>query len=327
MIKKNIALMAGGNSSEEVISYQSAGQLSKMIDEERYDVFIIKVKGVEWRYDDPEKGSIPVDKNDFSICLNGKKVFFDCSFIAIHGTPGEDGLLQAYFEMLGIPYTTCGVFSSAITFNKYHCKQYLEKFNIPSAKTMRIFANEKICSEKISQYIGLPCFVKPNQSGSSFGISKVNKKEDIEQAIKNAFKEDNEVLVESFVKGREITCGLMKANGKEYIFPITEIVSSNDFFDYEAKYTPGKANEITPARISEKIASECKKLSSEIYDIFDCRGIVRIDYIYSNDKLNFLEVNTVPGMSEASIIPQQIRAMGMSPQEIFTILIEDTIKS
>ncbi len=326
MAKINIALLAGGNSSEDVISYKSAGQLSKMIDNKRFNIFIIKVRGAEWVYDHPKTGSIAVDKNDFSITSEGKKIIFDCAFIAIHGTPGEDGLLQAYFDMLNIPYTTCGVFSSALTFNKYHCKQYLEQYNVASAKSLRLFAGDIINADDIINHVGLPCFVKPNEGGSSFGISKVSKKEDVEQAVKTALKEDDEVLVEAYLEGTEITCGLMKTTGKEIIFPVTEIVSTNDFFDYEAKYTPGKAQEITPARIPETVAVECKKLSSEIYDILDCRGIVRIDYIYSRGRLFFLEVNTVPGMSEASIIPQQIRAMKLSPTEVFTTLIDDIMK-
>ncbi len=327
MAKKNIALLAGGNSSEDVISYQSAEQLSGMIDNNLYNIFIIKIKGKDWIYDDKEsKLSTQVDKNNFTITLKGENITFDCAFIAIHGTPGEDGLLQAYFEMLKIPYSTCGVLSSAITFNKYHCKQYLEKHNIRTAKTIRLFSKQKIDEKKLIEQVGLPCFVKPNEAGSSFGISKVNKENELPGAIKNAFKEDNEVLVETYIEGREITCGLIKTSDKTIIFPITEVVSTNDFFDLEAKYTPGKAEEITPAQISGSIAEKCKALSSKIYDVLDCRGIVRIDYILSNEQLYFLETNTVPGMSAASIIPQQIRAMGLSTEKIFTMVIEDSIK-
>lgn len=327
-MKKNIALLAGGDSSEHDISLQSAEQISKLIDKKKYNVFTILVKGAEWVLTNRKSVSrlIKINKNDFSFTINNKKTKFHFAFIAIHGTPGEDGKLQAYFELLNIPYSTSGVLSSSLAFNKYACKAYLKHINILSPKSLLIINNQKIEPDKIAKHIGLPCFVKPNEGGSSFGITKVTDKYNIKKAILKAFEEDKEVIIEEFIKGTELTCGLVKTLDEEIIFPITEIVSKNEYFDYEAKYTSGMADEITPARILKNIEFKCKQVSSEIYNALNCRGIVRIDYILNNNKLYFLEVNIVPGMTQKSIIPKQAETMGLSIKELFTMVIEDAIK-
>jgi D-alanine-D-alanine ligase len=326
MDKKNIALITGGDSSEIVISHDSAKQLSEMLDHERYNIYIINIQGKDWTgMSDSIKG-LPVDKNDFSISTGNGKLFFDCAFISIHGTPGEDGKLQSYFDMIGIPYTTSNACTSALTFNKYMAKNYLRPFDISVAKTILLNDPANADLDEIIRQTGLPCFIKPNKGGSSFGISKVKKKEDLTKAIELAFKEDDEILAEQFLEGRELTCGLVKMDGQEIIFPITEIISKTDFFDFEAKYTKGMSDEITPAKISAELEQECKILSSKIYDLYNCSGIVRMDYIYASKTLFFLEVNTVPGMSKNSIIPQQIRAMGASPTDVFTKVIEHSIQ-
>jgi D-alanine-D-alanine ligase len=326
-MKKNIAILAGGNSSEFPVSMNSAKTIQDTLDQNLYNIYLVIVKGKRWTIKDDDKNEVDIDKNDFSFKVDGKKVKFDCAFIIIHGTPGENGLLQGYFETLNIPYTTCGVLSSALTFNKIFSKKYITQFNIPVSKYTVIKEKESYNTDDILNEIGLPCFVKPNRAGSSFGITKVFKKEEFENAVNKAFEEDHQVLAEEFLEGTELTCGLIKTNDHDFIFPPTEIVPKNEFFDYEAKYTKGMADEITPARISKELETEVQALSSRIYDIFDCRGIVRIDYIYANEKLYFMEVNTIPGMSAASIVPQQIEAMGQTLTEIFTFAIEDAIEN
>lgn len=325
MKKKNIALVTGGYSSESVISVQSAEQLSEMIDKERYEVYIISIEKDKWIGKGGAIEGIPVDKNDFSLTVNSRKIRFDCVFISIHGTPGEDGKLQSYFDMLQIPYTSSDVCSSSLTFNKFISKNYLKYYNIPSATTLLIRPGDRVDPDDLIRQTGLPCFIKPNESGSSFGISRISDINQMEQAIANARQEDDEILIEEYLEGREITCGLVDTQNGMYIFPVTEVVSKKDFFDYEAKYTAGMANEITPAPIPESMRQKCQQLSERIYRIFNCSGIVRIDYIIRNNELYFLEVNSVPGMSKNSIIPQQIRAMGYSPTEMFTTVIEESI--
>jgi len=256
----------------------------------------------------------------------GTKIRFEYAFIIIHGTPGENGKLQAYLDMQKIPYSTSSVLSSAMTFNKYVCKIYLKNFGITTAEAVLINKNRAFNNEEIIDKVGLPCFVKPNNGGSSFGTSRVNKPEDMENAIIEAFKEDDEVIIESFVKGTELSCGLLKTRDEEIIFPVTEIVSSNEFFDYEAKYTEGKAEEITPARVSEEITKRCRQMASEIYEYLNCRGIVRIDFIVRGNQIFFLELNSIPGMSKESIVPKQIRAMGLKVEDIIEKVIEDTFR-
>jgi len=250
----------------------------------------------------------------------------DSSGQPIEGTPGENGLLQSYFELLRIPYTTCDVLVSALTFNKLACKAFVKEFGVLTAKAIILRKGDEVNISKIINYLGLPCFVKPNNGGSSFGASKVKLTEELLPAIENALKEDNEVIIEEFIKATELTCGVFKTRKNQYVFPITEVVSKNEFFDYEAKYTPGKSEEITPARISTEMEQRCKALSSSIYDILKCNGIVRIDYLLRENDLYFMEINTVPGMSQQSIIPQQVRVLGLELHEIFNELIDDSIE-
>jgi len=326
-MKKNIAILAGGDSSEFPVSMNSAKTIREHLNKEQYDAYLVIVKGTRWKLDVEGDQEVLINKDDFSCILDGKRILFDCAFIIIHGTPGENGILQGYFETLRIPYTTCGVLSSSLTFNKIFSKNYVRNFGITISRFYTIKKGEPYTPDHVVYYTGLPCFVKPNRGGSSFGVTKVFKKGELENAINKAFEEDYEVLVEEFLEGTELTCGLIKTSDNELIFPPTEIVSKKEFFDYEAKYTEGMADEITPARISPELEEEVQQLSSRIYDLFDCRGIVRIDYIYAKDQLHFMEVNTIPGMSAASIVPQQIRANGQTLEEVFGLAIEDAIEN
>lgn len=325
-MKKNIAIIAGGNSAESVISLKSAEQLSTQIDKDLYQAYILYIKGTDWKAKGENFEGVQVNKNDFSIEVNGQKITFDCALMAIHGNPGEDGHLQGYFDMMGLPYTSCDMLTSALTFDKYVCKNYLRQFGICTANAILVRKGQnQVNPEDVVKELHLPLFVKPNKNGSSVGVTKVKAAEQIIPAIEKAFVDDDEVIIEEFIEGTEITCGLIKAQNKKLIFPITEIVSKNEFFDYEAKYQNGFSQEITPARIDQKVEEDCKNIASEIYDVLNCKGIVRVDYIFSKDKLYFLEINTVPGMSESSIVPKQIRTAGMTMKEVLTLLIEDSI--
>jgi D-alanine-D-alanine ligase len=320
-MKKNIALITGGDSSEIVISLKSAAQVAGQLSKESYRTYIIVITGRDWYYESPEGVKYQVDKNDFSLSLPGEKISFEFAVIMIHGTPGEDGKLQGYFDMMGIPYSSCGVLAASLTFNKYYCKTYVANSGIKTARSLLLRRNDLIDEPDIANRVGLPCFVKPNNGGSSFGASKVNRQTELATAIEKAFNEDHEVIVEEFISGTEITCGLVKFSGREMIFPLTEIVSKTEFFDYEAKYTPGMAEEIIPARIPEELALKCREISSSLYDLLNCRGIVRIDYILKGEEFWFLEVNTVPGMSENSIVPRQIRAMELQMSDVMDMII------
>lgn len=322
-MKKNIAVIAGGNSSEFPVSIRSAEQIAGELDPGKYDVYKIIIKGTNWIIEDEKTGQIPVNKDDFSCNTPTGKLKFDCALITIHGTPGEDGKLQGYFESLNIPYTTSGILSSSLTFNKKATKLFLKSFGILSPASVYLCKGELIKTEVIIDKLGLPVFVKPNKSGSSFGVTKADNEATLEKAISHAFEEGDEIIIEEFIEGSEITCGLLKAGSKEIIFPLCEIVSENEFFDYEAKYTPSKAEEIIPARISADKTRECQLLASYIYSAVDCRGIVRIDFILSGDKFYFLEVNTIPGMSAESIIPKMAKKYGISLRELYTLVIDD----
>ncbi|MDA3952109.1 MAG: D-alanine--D-alanine ligase [Bacteroidales bacterium] len=324
-MKKKIAIVAGGDSSEYIVSINSADQIAKVLDKEKYDVYTVIIKDTEWIVKSDTVCDLIVNKDDFSFSLNNQKTKFDCALIIIHGTPGEDGKLQGYFDTLRIPYTTSSTLASALTFNKIFSKNYLKLFDISLAKFVSIKKGNKIDKDEIIATTGLPCFVKPNCGGSSFGISKVKAKEELGKAIEIAFKEDHEILIEEFLDGRELTCGLVKTTNESFIFPLTEIISKNEFFDYEAKYTEGMAEEITPAQIPDKLTKEIQSLSSQIYDIFQLNGLVRIDFIVANNKLYFIEVNTVPGMSKTSLVPQQINAANINIKDILSLIIEDSI--
>jgi D-alanine-D-alanine ligase len=323
-MKKNIALVTGGDSGESVISLQSAKIIKENIDKEKFNVYTIIITGPEWKYLADNNTETAVDKNDFSITVNNSKIKFDCVFLAIHGTPGEDGKLQGYFDIMGIPYTFSGVTSSSLTFNKSFCQLIAKEYGVISAKFILLKRGDAYKTEEIISKTGLPCFVKPNNGGSSIGMSKVMKAADLTAAIDKAFKEDAEILVEEFIEGTEVTCGILQKKNELIALPLTEIVSKNEFFDYESKYDPSLADEITPARVPEEIHKKCKDLSLHLFKKLGCRGVSRFDYIVKNNKPYFLEVNTIPGLSAASLVPKQAKAMGISLKELFTILIENT---
>ncbi|MGL4519824.1 MAG: D-alanine--D-alanine ligase [Phocaeicola sp.] len=322
-MKRNIAIVAGGNSSELVVSLRSAQGLYSFMDKERYNVYIVELEGVRWEAVLADGSKTAIDKNDFSFIEAGEKVMIDFAYITIHGTPGEDGLLQGYFDLIELPYSSCNVLASALTANKFTCNQYLKGYGIRVAESLILRLGYEITDEEVIEKIGLPCFIKPNTGGSSFGVSKVKTKEEIQPAILKAFNESDEVMMESFIKGREVTCGCYKTMGKEQIFPITEIVTTNEFFDYDAKYN-GQVEEITPAPMEEEMSERVQLITSAIYDILGCNGLIRVDYIITEEgKINLLEINTTPGMTETSLIPQQIAAAGLDIKEVMTDIIED----
>ena len=322
---KTIAIVAGGNSSEFEISVKSAKNVCNAL-QNKYIIYIIIIQGTNWYWEDKKGRFHNIDKNDFSLVTDEYRIRFDAVFIAIHGTPGENGLLQGYFDMLKILYSSCSAFCSALTFNKQACKLFLKEYKIPMAEAILIRKGEKTDIKTIAGKIGLPCFVKPNDSGSSFGVSKVKKIEDFMAALETAFKESNEVLVEAFMEGREVACGVIKTKNKALILPVTEIISKNEFFDYEAKYSPGKSEEVTPAIMPAIITDEIQRLSSLIYDLLGCKGIVRVDFIIVGQKPYFLEINTIPGMTEESLVPKQALAAGITLEEFYSMVVEDMFK-
>ncbi len=323
---KNIAIVAGGDSSEYVVSVRSGANVFSAIDRQKFTPWMISIRNGIWSVLEDDKGIASIDKGDFSFYLNGEKIRMEYAYIMIHGTPGEDGILQGYFDMLGIPYSSCGVQSSALTFNKNFCNKYLRSYDIQMARSLRLVAGEKWNPEEVVRELSLPLFVKPSAGGSSFGVTKVKKEEELAAAVDKALKESPEVLIEQFIEGKEFTCGVVKIGDKKIILPVTEVIPKNEFFDYEAKYTPGMTEEITPARISETLTKKVQSLSSEIYDLCNCKGIVRVDYILKGEIFYFLEINTVPGMTATSFIPQQIRAAGLNLTNLLTEIIEEGIQ-
>ena len=323
MKKRTIAIVAGGDSSELPVSLRSAQGIYSFIDKERYNLYIVEMQGKRWEVVLPNGEKTPIDRNDFSFTENGEKKNFDFAYITIHGTPGENGILQGYFDLLGIPYSSCNVLVSAMTFNKFTCNQYLKGFGIRVSESMVLRKGFEILDEEVINKVGLPCFIKPNAGGSSFGVTKVKTKEEIQPAIEKAFGESDEVMIAAFMQGTEITCGCYKTKDKEVVFPITEVVTSNEFFDYDAKYN-GQVDEITPARIPEETAERVRLLTSAIYDILGCDGIIRIDYIITEgEKVNMLEINTTPGKTATSFIPQQVRAASLDIKDVMTDIIEN----
>lgn len=322
-MKRSIAIIAGGDSSELPVSLRSAQGLYSFMDKERYQLYIVEMEGRRWEVHLPDGSVTPVDKNDFSFMMNGEKKTFDFAYITIHGTPGENGLLQGYLDMIGIPYSSCNVLVSAITFNKFSCNQYLKRFGVKVAESILLRKNQHISDEDVIERIGLPCFIKPNAGGSSFGVTKVKTKDQIQPAIRKAAHESDEVMIEAYMKGSEVTCGCYKTKDKSVVFPVTEVITSNEFFDYDAKYN-GQVEEITPARISDGLTQRIQQLTSTIYDILGCYGIIRIDYIITAEEvIQLLEINTTPGMTATSFIPQQVRAAKLDIKDVLTDIIED----
>jgi D-alanine-D-alanine ligase len=319
---RTIAIVAGGDSSEYEISIKSAVEVEKLLSA-KYLAYIIMIRGTNWYWEDRKGRYHTVDKNDFSLKVDDSRIRFDAVFVAIHGTPGENGLLQGYFDMMQIPYSGCSSFCSALTFNKQACKLFLKEYGILMAKNILIRKMNIPDPSSIIAQTGLPCFVKPNDSGSSFGVTKVKTHDELPAAIETALNESDEVMVEAFMDGREVACGVVKVKGKAIVLPVTEIISKNEFFDYEAKYTPGKSDEVTPAEMPEEITNEVQDLSSNIYDLLGCKGIVRVDFIIVDGKPYFLEINTVPGMTEESLIPKQANAAGIELSELYSMVIED----
>ncbi|MCL1936960.1 MAG: D-alanine--D-alanine ligase [Candidatus Azobacteroides sp.] len=325
-LKRNVAVVAGGYSSESVVSLKSAEGISSFIDKKKYNVYKVLITKDQWLVQLDDQCEITVDKNDFSFVLDENRISFDFAYITIHGTPGENGLLQGYFDLLNIPYSCCGVLAAALTFNKFFCNNYLKSFGVETAKSVFLRKGDAIVPDEIVARLGLPIFVKPNDGGSSFGVTKVTAAEQLQPAIDMALSEGSEALLESFLSGTEVTCGCYKANGRKTVFPVTEIVSKNEFFDFDAKYNPASVEEITPARISKECTEKIQMLTKQIYDWVGAKGIIRIDYIIlPKGAIRMLEVNTTPGMTLTSFIPQQVRAAGLNMTEIMTEIIESEL--
>lgn len=324
-MKKNIAIIMGGFSSEYGISMKSGNVVFNYLDTSKYNPFRIIITKEKWVYLDKNEREFPVDRSDFSIMVDNKKITFDCVFNAIHGTPGEDGLMQAYFELLGIRQTSCNHYEAALTFNKRDLLSVLKPYNVPCATSYFLNKGQEIDGDAIVAKVGLPCFVKANRAGSSYGVSKVYKKEELEHAISNAFKEDNQIIIESFLEGTEVSVGVITYKNEVTVLPITEIISENDFFDFEAKYQ-GKSKEITPARLNPTQESNVRKLAETIYRVLGLKGYTRSEFIFIGDTPHLLEVNTTPGLTEESLLPQQAKCAGISLSELFDSAIVEALR-
>ncbi len=327
-LKRNIAIVCGGDSSEHDVSLRSAQGLYSFFDKERYNVYIVDVKGNDWHVEFEDGNVAPIDRNDFSfIGEDGKAVVFDYAYITIHGTPGENGIMQGYFDLIHLPYSTSGVLVEAMTFNKYVLNNYLRAFGVRVADSILLRLGENYDEKEVEQRLGMPVFVKPAADGSSFGVSKVKNTDQLAPALRVAFMESDEVMIEGYMKGTEISIGCYKTREKSVVFPATEVVTKNEFFDYDAKYN-GQVQEITPARIADATAKKVAEETSRIYDILHCNGIIRIDYIITkdsegNDVVNMLEINTTPGMTPTSFIPQQVRAAGLDIKDVLSDIVEN----
>ena len=329
-LKRTIAIVCGGDSSEHDVSMHSAQGLYSFFDKERYNIYIVDVKGIDWHVELEDGTSAPIDKNDFSFIENGKHIEFDYAYITIHGAPGENGIMQGYFDLIHLPYSTSSVLVEALTFDKYVLNNYLRGFGVNVADSILLRRGEEYNEEEIEKRLGMPCFVKPAADGSSFGVSKVKNIDQLAPALRVAFMESDEVMIEGFLDGTEISQGVYKTKDKSIVFPATEVVTSNEFFDYNAKYN-GQVQEITPARINPDTAKRVAAETSRIYDILHANGIIRIDYIISKDKegndvINMLEINTTPGMTVTSFIPQQVRAAGLDIKEVLSEIVENQFK-
>ena len=324
-LKRNIAIICGGDSSEHDVSLRSAQGLYSFFDKERYNVYIVDIKGQDWHVELPGGITAKIDRNDFSFIEDGKAKLFDYAYITIHGTPGENGILQGYLDLVDIPYSTSGVLVEAMTFDKFVLNQYLRGYGVAVADSLLIRQGyeQLVSDDEIEQRIGMPCFVKPAADGSSFGVSKVKNKDQLAPAIRKAMLERDEIMVEQYLEGTEISIGVYKTREKSVVLPATEVVTNNEFFDYDAKYN-GQVQEITPARLSEDVTRRVREITSHIYDILHCNGIIRIDYIISKEgKIWMLEVNTTPGMTPTSFIPQQVRAAGLEMKDVLTDIVEN----
>jgi len=327
-MKKTIALLTGGTTGEWVVSVKSAATIAQNIDTDLYDVYKIMLNDKGWFYEPADSVKIDIDKNDFSLMLEGRKIKFDGVFIAIHGSPGEDGKLQGYFDMLRIPYTTCDALTSSITMNKGYTKAIVEGIDhLYTAKSIQIFKNGNYNINQIKEDLRLPYFVKPNSGGSSIGMSKVKHADDLEMALEKAFAEDTQVLIEEFVSGREFSIGVYSAKGEITVLPTTEVIPANEFFDFEAKYTPGATQEITPGNMNDEEYHRVHQIVKSVYSKLNCRGVVRIDYFLENETGNFyfIEINTIPGQTATSFIPQQVAAMGITLKQFYTNLMKETL--
>lgn len=325
--KRTIAIVCGGDSSEHDVSLRSAQGLYSFFDHERYEIYIVDVKGTDWHVNLENGEVVEIDKNDFSFNLGNKTVYFDYAYITIHGQPGENGVMQGYFDLINMPYSTSGVLVEAMTFDKYVLNRYLHSFGVNVADSILLRRGDSYDEQEIARRIGMPCFVKPSADGSSFGVSKVKNADQLAPALRVAFMESDEVMIESFLDGIEISQGVYKTARKSVVLPATEVVTNNEFFDYDAKYN-GQVQEITPARLSEDTARRVAEETSRIYDILHANGIIRIDYIISkdsdgNDKINMLEINTTPGMTATSFIPQQVRAAGLDIKDVLSEIVEN----
>ena len=323
-MKRVIAIVAGGDSSENPVSLRSAATILEFMDKDKYEPYILEVEGKNWQVHVKEGVSVPVDRNDFSFTFEGRKTIFDYAYIIIHGTPGENGVFEGYLRLMRIPFSTCDVLASALTFNKFMLNMTLRSADVNVARSIRIRKGDKVNPDEVIESVGLPCFIKPTDGGSSFGTTKVKTREQIIPAVEDAFKENCEIMIESFMQGTEVTNGYFKTRKREVRLPVTEVVPKTDFFDYDAKYN-GQVEEITPARIPDEIRDRIQALTARIYDLLGCHGIIRNDYIITEGgKINLLEVNTTPGMTATSFIPQQIRAAGLNLTDVLTELIEDS---
>ena len=324
-MKKNVVVIAGGNSSEYEVSIKSGNHIFSEVDGEKYNKYLMILRGRDWMVEIGDQ-KFPVDKNDFSFEYQGKKVVFDFAYITIHGNPGENGMLQGYLDMMGVPYSTCNTLVEAITFDKYTCTNYLNAFVINTTHPIMLVRGKAFDKEAVRKAVGLPCFIKPNAEGSSFGVSKVKTAADFDTAIEEAFRMCREVLVESFIDGIEFTCGLYKVGDKKVVMPVAEVIPKKEFFDYEAKYDAKMSDEIIPGRFSAEITDRIQDMASEVYDILRCEGIVRIDGFVRGEEIIMLEVNTTPGMTANSFVPKMVRVMGLPLRDVITGIIEEKLK-
>lgn len=324
-MKKNIAIIMGGYSSEYKISLTSGNVVFESLDSSKYNGYRIHIFKDKWVYVDTNDTEFPIDKNDFSVTVNGSKINFDCVFNAIHGSPGEDGLMQGYFELINMPQTSCDMYQAGVTFNKRDCLSVLKPYGIKTAISYFVNKGDTINEDDIIEKVGLPCFVKANKAGSSFGVSKAHTKEDLKPSIEVAFKEDDEIIIESFLDGTEVSVGVITYKGETKVLPITEIVSENDFFDYEAKYL-GKSQEITPARLTKEQEEKVTILAKKVYEVLKMKGFSRSEYIFKDGEPHLLEMNTIPGLTRESILPQQAKVAGISLSELFDSAIEEALK-